>query len=284
MLIKNVELGQRKIKMLTSRSSTRRSTRCRKQAPSSKTRLTIFGHQFHHVDVITAIVFLFLILLNSHYLIFLNISMFFSKNINSGLAGTSRQFFQRVGVGASGGTGPNLVQDMFYSSLFPNSNSSNRTSYPRTRLNRTMFNYSTTPASGLTTSTRNSSAAAVAAFYAYFLKQTAPLSSGEFHPKPTITAHYNRDNSSGDEQRTKPNLVIIEKVFGCCPILGSTYDKFLRNVWFYIDMCVNALIPFVVMSICSLIILGKVREYKIYFEGLYRRLITRDSDFKFQII
>jgi hypothetical protein len=47
------------------------------------------------------------------------------------------------------------------------------------------------------------------------------------------------------------------------------YTRFLINYWIYIDICVYTLVPFVVMSVCSVIILGKIRrKNQKYFNNL----------------
>ena len=46
----------------------------------------------------------------------------------------------------------------------------------------------------------------------------------------------------------------------CFAERGSLYEKFIINVWFWLDMGVYSVIPFVAMCICSLLIVFKFRE------------------------
>lgn len=55
----------------------------------------------------------------------------------------------------------------------------------------------------------------------------------------------------------------------CMPLESSRYYNFLINVWLYIDICVAVVIPFIIMSVCSVIILSRIRKKnKKYFNNL----------------
>jgi hypothetical protein len=62
--------------------------------------------------------------------------------------------------------------------------------------------------------------------------------------------------------QTKRNLV-------CYPMNGTNYNYFLNHIWIWIDIWVYSLIPFVVMSTCSIIILVEInRKSKRYLSYL----------------
>ncbi|CAF1076240.1 unnamed protein product [Brachionus calyciflorus] len=66
----------------------------------------------------------------------------------------------------------------------------------------------------------------------------------------------------------------IEPELICFPLKKTTYHYFLIKIWTWIDMCVYSLIPFIVMFICSFIILFRIHiKSKTYF----KRLINKNS-------
>jgi hypothetical protein len=60
------------------------------------------------------------------------------------------------------------------------------------------------------------------------------------------------------------NITIFENMkqhgYICHPVNGTIYYTFLEKIWVWIDISVYALIPFVVMSVCSAIILIRIRK------------------------
>ena len=46
----------------------------------------------------------------------------------------------------------------------------------------------------------------------------------------------------------------------CFAERGSRYENFIQNIWFWLDMSVYSVMPFMVMCICSLLIVFKFRE------------------------
>ncbi|RNA01728.1 FMRFamide receptor-like [Brachionus plicatilis] len=61
----------------------------------------------------------------------------------------------------------------------------------------------------------------------------------------------------------------------CFPLPDSAYFNFLNNIWIFIDIGVFSMVPFIVMSICSVIILTRIRsKSKKYFE----RLVNKNNE------
>lgn len=158
-----------------------------------KTRLTAFGRQFHHVDLVTIFILALLIALNSHYLIFLNLNLFIDDRLDHSV----------------------LASIMIGSMLKKSSYSVEEAS---------MSNKSQKYISANISSASNSS------------KKLAIL---PINQQP-------------------PSMPSDELSVVCFPLRGTSYEKFLLNFWFYIDLSIYALIPSVVMIVCSFIILGKV--------------------------
>jgi len=46
----------------------------------------------------------------------------------------------------------------------------------------------------------------------------------------------------------------------CVPVKNSLYESFLVNVWFWIDLCVFSIIPFISMAVCSSLIIVKLKR------------------------
>ena len=46
----------------------------------------------------------------------------------------------------------------------------------------------------------------------------------------------------------------------CFPSQNTIYNFFLLHIWIWIDMCVYSMIPFIVMSICSVVIVSEIRS------------------------
>jgi thiosulfate reductase cytochrome b subunit len=46
----------------------------------------------------------------------------------------------------------------------------------------------------------------------------------------------------------------------CFPVIGTWYSSFLMNIWIWIDFLVYSIIPFIVMGICSMIIIVKIQK------------------------
>ena len=59
----------------------------------------------------------------------------------------------------------------------------------------------------------------------------------------------------------------------CFAERGSRYEKFIQNVWFWLDMSVYSVMPFVAMCICSLFIVFKFREMN----RNYSRLLANNA-------
>jgi hypothetical protein len=69
----------------------------------------------------------------------------------------------------------------------------------------------------------------------------------------------------------------------CFPMGKSLYNKFLVRIWTWIDLVIFSLVPFVTMSVCSLIILVKIRDNsKKYFKILINRNIKNSKSSAFQ--
>jgi hypothetical protein len=63
-----------------------------------------------------------------------------------------------------------------------------------------------------------------------------------------------------------------QEVYVCFPINNPIYAEFLTNVWIWIDMCIFFLVPFLVMSICSTVILIKInRKTAKFFKNLMNK-------------
>jgi hypothetical protein len=62
------------------------------------------------------------------------------------------------------------------------------------------------------------------------------------------------ESSSDQEQPHSEDAAAVI----CFPHKDDVYFHFLVNWWVYIDICVYSFVPFVVMAVCSLIILGKI--------------------------
>ena len=54
----------------------------------------------------------------------------------------------------------------------------------------------------------------------------------------------------------------------CYAEKGTFYEEFLHNIWFWIDMSIYSLVPFVVMSVCSIIIIVKFRSMNLNYMAL----------------
>lgn len=58
----------------------------------------------------------------------------------------------------------------------------------------------------------------------------------------------------------------------CFPLPDTKYFNFLNNIWIFIDIGVYSMIPFIIMSVCSVIILTRIRsKSKKYFEKLVNK-------------
>jgi len=56
------------------------------------------------------------------------------------------------------------------------------------------------------------------------------------------------------------NQLKTEVDYICFPLEDSTYYVFLNKFWIWVDLCVYSLIPFMVMSVCSISILTEIRK------------------------
>lgn len=78
-------------------------------------------------------------------------------------------------------------------------------------------------------------------------------------------------------ENTKPgkeSQISNDSFYICFPLEGTNYNLFLINIWTWIDICVFSLIPFVVMSICSVIILVRIRRKS---QKYFKILINKNS-------
>jgi hypothetical protein len=62
-------------------------------------------------------------------------------------------------------------------------------------------------------------------------------------------------NNTLNQKKNVITLIVL-----CFPKKGTKYHSFLQKAWIWIDICLYALIPFVVMSICSAVILIRIRK------------------------
>lgn len=68
-----------------------------------------------------------------------------------------------------------------------------------------------------------------------------------------------------------------QSIYICFPLPHTLYNYFLNYIWLWIDICVYSLIPFIVMSICSVFILKKIyKKSKNYFN----KLINKNSEYQ----
>jgi hypothetical protein len=56
------------------------------------------------------------------------------------------------------------------------------------------------------------------------------------------------------------NLTTARKAYICSPLPDSLYMNFMDKIWIWVDMCLYSLIPFIVMALCSLIIIREIRQ------------------------
>lgn len=63
----------------------------------------------------------------------------------------------------------------------------------------------------------------------------------------------------------------------CYPFNNNSYMNFLHNYWNWIDMCVYCLIPFAIMSVCSVFILVKIKQKS---KELFAAMITNPANKK----
>lgn len=98
-----------------------------------------------------------------------------------------------------------------------------------------------------------------------------------------ILSNDNRTNLMA-MNRSNPFFFINYEIFHICfPLENTSYYYFLNNIWIWIDITVYALIPFVVMSICSAIILFNIdKKSKRFFRRLLdkRNIINRAFIYK----
>ena len=74
-------------------------------------------------------------------------------------------------------------------------------------------------------------------------------------------------------QHTKNELFHI-----CYALKGTVYNKFLKQIWLWIDICAYSLVPFFAMSICSIIILARVkRQSKKYLNVLTNKNLENNK-------
>ena len=68
------------------------------------------------------------------------------------------------------------------------------------------------------------------------------------------------------------NSTINDQFYICFPLPNSPYFNFLNEIWVFVDIGVYSMVPFIVMSICSTIILMRIRsKSKKYFEKLVNK-------------
>lgn len=68
------------------------------------------------------------------------------------------------------------------------------------------------------------------------------------------------------------NSTISDQFYICFPLPDSLYFNFLNKIWVFVDIGVYSMVPFIVMSICSAIILIRIRsKSKKYFEKLVNK-------------
>lgn len=214
-----------------------------RQHRASRARVKLLGRRFHHVDIITALVFLVTILLNSHYLALIDLTTITESSLDP--SRPSLDWTLLVAMAA--------LSSSFSSQSKSNTNKNNSNNNPITTTTTMMLKTTTT--NNMTTT---ESSPFPSPFNQTFLIQqifstpisfdasSSPLSSSSFsltqHP---LLKHVNTRDTSDD-------------LTACFPHSNTTYYTFLINYWFYIDMCIYWFIPFIVMSVCSVIILGKV--------------------------
>ena len=56
------------------------------------------------------------------------------------------------------------------------------------------------------------------------------------------------------------NATKIRKAYICSPAPDSQYTIFMDKIWIWVDMCLYSLIPFIIMAICSIIIIREIRQ------------------------
>ena len=65
----------------------------------------------------------------------------------------------------------------------------------------------------------------------------------------------------------------FELKYSCFAKRGSRYEIFLTTIWFWIDLTVYSLLPFITMTICSVIITLKIRKIN----KKYKEYLTNES-------
>lgn len=73
------------------------------------------------------------------------------------------------------------------------------------------------------------------------------------------------ENSSQHSNHTLKHVNISKSMdenleYVCFPVIGTWYSSFLMNIWIWIDFFVYSIIPFIVMGICSMIIIVKIQR------------------------
>ncbi|RMZ99596.1 FMRFamide receptor-like [Brachionus plicatilis] len=96
---------------------------------------------------------------------------------------------------------------------------------------------------------------------------------GDFEPKMVqIRANNSIENSS-------KKIILLpfrdETMYICFPLPHSLYSYFLNYIWLWIDICVYSLVPFIVMSVCSSIILIRIHKKS---KNYFNHLINKNSE------
>lgn len=107
--------------------------------------------------------------------------------------------------------------------------------------------------------------------YLAFLNLNIMVDEYETNRSVSLGAAETPGNGSSPALATAQALIFI-----CFPRSDQSYHSFLIEYWTYIDIFVCAFIPFVIMSVCSVIILTKIRrKNQNYFNNL---LLNRNSE------
>ena len=76
---------------------------------------------------------------------------------------------------------------------------------------------------------------------------------------------------------TVDNITLFETKVICNPRPNTLYSDFINYKWTLIDMCIFALIPFIIMSICSVIIIYKVSNQSRKMNTHIQKTLRRQS-------
>lgn len=192
------------------------------QQKPTKSKMSVFGRRVHHVDIVTVLIVITLVLLNSHYLILVDLTLIIEN--------------EQTTVDSSHSHSTYAFELAFMSAMAAAVTTSHQQEKQR-----------------LVNQTTGSRSTGTRSPYAISFSSLPLPSHNPYSPPPSLSPSPPSLPVSPSRNRSAVNFISA-----CFPYNGTAYNTFLNNYWFYIDLCLYWLIPFVVMSFCSFIILSKV--------------------------